>query len=304
MEKKQKISIKKIKIFKNNLPKKRKVIEPKIIKKRIIDNRNEEEKSMSALEKQKLNDLSHLFRNSQNSDIDVKWTLSLRNSEYDPFLKSYERKMLKFNRMKPPSFFYRDLDNFIKKKKERIDSCDNIVLPNLIKYTGLFKKRISDTHGAILNNRRLLDFELNLRKINNNNNKNFNKNNNRTVRYDDSPKWDNSILIKKKDDLKLNNYSMDIDKSSRVEGIKEKFIRRPYKVIFKKEKLDGKSYFFRKTYIKDKDKAYNEFLDVYSLGPYNDNYGEKNYLNIISGIEPKERNQQNLNYNFNLRKYK
>ena len=97
---------------------------------------------------------------------------------------------------------------------------------------------------------------------------------------------------------------MDIDKSSRVEGIKEKFIRRPYKVIFKKEKLDGKSYFFRKTYIKDKDKAYNEFLDVYSLGPYNDNYGEKNYLNIISGIEPKERNQQNLNYNFNLRKYK
>ena len=34
MEKKQKISIKKIKIFKNNLPKKRKVIEPKIIKKK------------------------------------------------------------------------------------------------------------------------------------------------------------------------------------------------------------------------------------------------------------------------------
>ncbi len=113
MEKKRKISIKKIKIIKNNLHKKRKLIEPKIIKKKIIDNRNEEEKSMSALEKQKLNDLSHLFRNSQNSDIDIKWTLSLRNSELEPNSRENINRKLKFNKMKPPSFFEKDVEKFI-----------------------------------------------------------------------------------------------------------------------------------------------------------------------------------------------
>ena len=50
-------------------------------------NKSEEEKMMSALEKQKLSDLSHLFRNSQNSDIVVRWTLSLRNSRNDSIEK-------------------------------------------------------------------------------------------------------------------------------------------------------------------------------------------------------------------------
>ena len=36
----------------------------------------------------------------------------------------------------------------LKKKNERENSCDEIMLPNLIKFTGLFKKRLSDTHGT------------------------------------------------------------------------------------------------------------------------------------------------------------
>ena len=70
----------------------------KLIKKKIIPKLKVGNLSMSVLEKQKMNDLSHLFRNSQNSDIDIKWTLSLRNSEneYDMNPKEYERKLLRF----------------------------------------------------------------------------------------------------------------------------------------------------------------------------------------------------------------
>ena len=304
MNKKSKILLKKIKLIKLNEIKKPKLNELQLIKRRIFHNKDDKKNSISILEKQKLNDLIHLFRNSHNSDIDVKWTLSLRNDENDRSSKEYGRKMLKFNKLKPPSFFRRDVENFIKKKNERENSCDEIILPNLIKYTSLFKKRLSDTHGTILNNRSLLNFELNLRKINNSNKNNLQRHNYSTIRFDKSPKWDNSILHIKKDDLKLMNYSVDSDKYRRIGKIKEQFIMRPYKVLFNKIRLDNKSFIYKKTYIKDKDKAYNELGDAYSFGPYNDNYNEKNYNKIIASMKPKERTQQNLNYNLNLRIYK
>ena len=303
MNNKSQILLKKIKLIKLNQTKKPKLNELQLIKRRIMHNKNDKKNTISILEKQKLNDLIHLFRNSHNSDIDVKWTLSLRNGENDSNSKDYRRRMLKFNKLKPPSFFSRDVENFIKKKNERENSCDEIMLPNLIKYTGLFKKRLSDTHGTILNNRSLLNFELNLRKINNNNKTNFKRNKFNTIRFDKSPKWDNSILTIKKDDLKIMNYSVDSDKY-RNNSIKEKFIMRPYKVLFNKVRLDNKSFIYRKKYIKDEEKAYNQLGDVYSFGPYNDNYNEKNYNKIITAMKPRERTQQNLNYNLNLRIYK
>lgn len=304
MNKKSHILLKKIKLIKLNEIKKPKLNELQLIKRRIFHNKEDKKNSISILEKQKLNDLIHLFRNSHNSDIDVKWTLSLRNGENNRSSKEYERKMLKYNKLKPPSFFRRDVENFIKKKNERENSCDEIILPNLIKYTGLFKKRLADTHGTILNNRSLLNFELNLRKINNSNKNNLKRHNYSTIRFDKSPKWDNSILHIKKDDLKLMNYSVDSDKYRRIGRIKEKFIMRPYKVLFNKIRLDNKSFIYKKTYIKDEDKAYNQLGDSYSFGPYNDNYNEKNYNKIITSMKPKERTQQNLNYNLNLRIYK
>ena len=301
MNKKSHILLKKIKLIKLNEIKKPKLNELQLIKRRILHNKEDKKNSISILEKQKLNDLIHLFRNSHNSDIDVKWTLSLRNGENGRSSKEYEKKMLKYNKLKPPSFFRRDVENYIKKKNERENSCDEIILPNLIKYTGLFKKRLSDTHGTILNNRSLLNFELNLRKINNSNKNNLKRHNYSTIRFDKSPKWDNSILHIKKDDLKLMNYSVDSDKYRRIGRIKEKFIMRPYKVLFNKIRLDNKSFIYKKTYIKDEDKAYNQLGDSYSFGPYNDNYNEKNYNKIITSMKPKERTQQNLNYKLNLK---
>ena len=103
-----------------------KLSEKRLILKNILRTKSAKEKLLSTIEKQKFNDLSHLFRNSQNSDIDIKWTLSLRNSELEPNSRENDKRKLKFNRIKPPSFFDRDIKSFIKKKNERTDSYDDI----------------------------------------------------------------------------------------------------------------------------------------------------------------------------------
>ena len=98
---------------------------------------------------------------------------------------------------------------------------------------------------------------------------------------------------------------MDLDKNSNISCLEEKFVNRPYQVIFKKYKLFDNRTIYRKKYIKDKNKAYN-FLGGCHVGPYIDNvnYKERDYNNIVASMKPKERNQQNISYNFNLRKYK
>ena len=292
---------------KTNSNSKTKLSDKKLILRNILRTKSAKEKILSSIEKQKLNDLSHLYRNSQNSDIDIKWTLSLRNSELELEQNSKEnnKRNLKFNKIKPPSFFDRDIKDYIKKKNERTDSYDKIVLPNLLKYRNLFKKRLSNTHGTTLNCRSLLDFELNLRKHGNENKKNKNKFIKSSILLGKQPKWDDRILITKKDDLNLINYSMNLDKFSNISCLDEKFVNRPYQVIFKKYKYNDKGIIYRKKYIKDKNKAYN-FLGGYYVGPYldNDNYKERYYNDIVASMKPKERNQQNISYNFNLRKYK
>ena len=257
----------------------------KLILKNIFRTKSAKEKILSSIEKQKLKDLTHLYRNSQNSDIDIKWTLSLRNSELELNSKEEDKRRLNFNKIKPPSFFDMDVKNYIKKKNERKDSYDKIILPNLIKYRNLFKRRLSNTHGTTLNCRSLLDFELNLRKHDNENKKNKNKFIKSSILFGKQPKWDNSILTTKKDDLNL--------------------INRPYQVIFKKYKYNDNRIIYRKKYIKNKNKAYN-YLGGYHVGPYidNDNYKERDYNNIVASMKPKERNQSNISFNFNLRKYK
>ena len=282
-----------------------KLSEKRLILKNILLTKSAKEKILSTIEKQKFNDLSHLFRNNQNSDIDIKWTLSLRNSELKANLKENDKKSFKFNKIKPPSFFERDMENFIKKKNKRKDSYDDIVLPNLIKYKNLFKKKLSNTHGTTLNSRSLLDFELNLRKYVNQNKRNKKKFNMSAILLNKQPKWDNTILTIKKDDLNVINYSMNFNKSSNISCLEEKFVNRPYKVVFEKIKINDNSYIYKKKYIKDINKAYN-FLGGIHVGPYidNDNYKEKEYNDIVAAMKPKERNQQNISFNFNLRKYK
>ena len=305
MKDKSALTLKKIKII-NPKPKKEikpKLNEMKLIQKKILRTKSEKERILSSIEKQKFNDLSHLFRNSQNSDIDIKWTLSLRSSELEPNSRENINRKLKFKNMKPPSFFEKDVEKFIKKKNERTDSYDDIVLPNLLKYKTLFRRRLSDTHGTTLNCRSLLDFELNLRDVNNENRKNKKKFKS-SIRFFQKPKWDNSIRVIKKDDLKLINYSMDYDKTSSVSCLNEKYVNRPYQVLFKKMKYEDSGYIYQKKYIKDKNKAYN-FLGGIHIEPYNDNgnYKEKQYNFLVEAIPPKERNHLNLSYHFNLRKY-
>lgn len=282
-----------------------KLSEKRLILKNILRTKSAKEKLLSTIEKQKFNDLSHLFRNSQNSDIDIKWTLSLRNADLKPNPKENDKKTFKFNKIKPPSFFERDMKNFIKKKNERKDSYDDIFLPNLIKYKNLFKKKLSNTHGTTLNCRSLLNFELNLRKHDNENKRNKKKVNMSAIILNKQPKWDNTILTIKKDDLNVINYSVDYNKSSNISCLEEKFVNRPYKVVFKKIKINDNGYIYKKKYIKDKNKAYN-FLGGIHVGPYidNNNYKEKEYNDIVASMKPKERNQQNISFNFNLRKYK
>lgn len=306
MKNKSRVLFKKLKVLKKptkiNSAKSK---ELKLIKRRILGNKSEEEKMMSALEKQKLNDLSHLFRNSQNSDIDVRWTLSLRNSRNDSNSKEYKKKILKFNSIKPPSFFYRDHENYIKKKNVQADTYDDIILPNLVGYRRLFKNNFCDSHGTILNNRSLLDFELNLRKVNNRNKTKNKSYINKTLKYEKEPKWDKSISIIKKDDLNLINYSLDYDIHSKIDCLREKFVNRPFKVIFHKMKFDDKSFIYKKEYIKDKNKAFNTLGEFSSLEPYKDKYeDEKNYTPFIKAYNPKDINQSDLRYNFSLRKYK
>ena len=277
----------------------------KLILKNIFRTKSAKEKILSSIEKRKLKDLTHLYRNSQNSDIDIKWTLSLRSSELELNSKEEDKRRLNFNKIKPPSFFDMDVKNYIKKKNERKDSYDKIILPNLIKYRNLFKKRLSNTHGTTLNCRSLLDFELNLRKHDNENKKNKNKFIKSSILFGKQPKWDNSILTTKKDDLNLINYSMDLDKHSNISCLEEKFVNRPYQIIFKKYKYNDNRIIYRKKYIKNKNKAYN-YLGGYHVGPYidNANYKERDYNNIVASMKPKERNQSNISFNFNLRKYK
>ena len=242
----------------------------------------------SALANQNMNNFSHLFKNN-NSNMEILWTLNLRQPE----IKETKSKS-KIEAMKEPSFYREDLEKYIKKKIKKSKSTDNINLPSLINYSHLYKQKISDTHGTTINNKDLLNFELTLREHDLHNK----KINNYLKKY----KWNSMIYTAKKDDLDIMNYSNIISNEKlKSNWLNDKYVNRPYKIIFTKAKYNAKSDIIKRNYIKDKNKAYNILGDNYSLRPYNDKYTEKNYKNIQDILKSNEKTQQEIWFQLSLR---
>ncbi len=243
----------------------------------------------SALANQNMNNFSHLFKNNQNTNIDILWTLNLRQPEYRE-----AKSKSKIKAMKEPSFYRKDLEKYIRKRIKKSKSTDNINLPSLINYSHLYKQKISDTHGTTINNKNLLNFELTLREHDLHNKKMHN--------YLKKYKWNSMIYTAKKDDLEIMNYSNIIgNEKLKSNWLNDKYVNRPYKIIFKKMKYNGKSDIIKRHYIKDKNKAYNILGDTYSLAPYNDKYTIKNYNDIKDIFNFGEITQQKIWFKLGLR---
>jgi hypothetical protein len=186
------------------------------------------------------------------------------------------------------------LDKYIKKKIRKSKSSNNIDLPSLCQNSHLYKKKLSDSHGTLLNNKDLLYYELNLRQNNlksKKNNENIKKN-----------KWNNMIFKEKKNNLDIMNYSNN-NSTEKLKNnwLNEKLVNRPYKKIFRKIRYNNKSNIIIREYIKDRNKAYNKLGDNYSLKPYNDKYSEKNYKNIQDMLNASNQTQQTIWFQISLR---
>ena len=259
----------------------------------------------SALSCQNMNNFAHLFKNNQNTNVDILWTLNLRNynNNIDLNNEKYKKKRELMSHIKEPSFYQEDLEKYIKKKFKKSKSAFDIDLPVLNKYSYLFKNKITETHGTILNNKDLLNFELSLRKFNLKGNKDDNNNN----KNDDKKKlkkinWNNNIYTDKSQDLYTTNYNMNITSEKlKNNWLDEKLVNRPYKVVFKKMNYDNNNNIIKKSYIRDKEKAYNKLGDNYSYKQYNDKYCEKNYNNIENLLTGNNKSQQNVWFQLSLR---
>lgn len=252
----------------------------------------------SALANQNMNNFSHLFKNNQNTNIDIIWTLNLRqsNDELDKNNIKFNKKMEKMNQIKEPSFYQEDLDKFIKKKMKKSKSQYDIDLPSLNYYSAyISKKKISDTHGTNLNNKNLLNFYLTLRKMNFKHSKNDDNKSNKIQ------KWNNSVYRENSKDLITVNYNNNINSEKQRNWLNEKLVNRPYKVICKKFKYDEKSNIIKRIYVKDKEKAYDKLGEIYSLSSYNDKYNEKNYNKIENLLNSNNKSQQNIWFQLSLR---
>jgi len=250
----------------------------------------------SVLANQNMNNFSHLFKNYQNANIDILWTLSLRQSDNSTNLKN-EKLKNKIELLKEPSFYQEDLEKYVKKKIKKSKSAFEISLPTLNQYNHLYKKKLYNHNGIILNNKDLLYYELTLRTTNFKKKKN---NNGKEVKKEN--KWNNNIYKENSKDLITINYNNDqIREKLKNSWLEEKFVNRPYKVILKKMKYDDNSHIIKKIYVKDKEKAFNILGENYSYRPYNDKYSEKNYNNIENLLNSNNKSQQNIWFQLSLR---
>ena len=310
MENKEKKTIKKIKLNKKTKSQIFSTDNTKLNNIKLVKSYNtKKHRPTSALVNQNMNNFAHLFKNN-NSNIDILWTLNLRNSEYnkDNNNDSYKKNRLLMNHIREPSFYQEDLDKFVRKKMKKSKSAFEVNLPTLNKYSYLFKNRISETHGTILNNKNLINFELTLRGTDfMKNKKNEKENNNRykdpkEIKKNKKNDWNNSIYKDKKKEMYTVNYNNNTaSEKMKNYWIKEKLVMRPYKVILQKIKYDDNSILIRRKYIKDKEKAFDKLGEAYSFKPYNDKYYEKNYNNIENLLNGNNKSQPNIWFQLSLR---
>ena len=299
MEKKSNIKLRKIRLTKNNLIRVVSSENPQSKNIKIIKSNTQKKthRPTSALANQNMNNFAHLFKNNQNTNIDILWTLNLRQSENNTNLKK-EKLKNNIELLKEPSFYQEDLEKYIKKKIKKSKSTFEVSLPTLSQYNHLYKKKLSDSHGTILNNKDLLYYELTLRTTNFKEKKN-NHNDKEVIK---KKKWNNSFYKEKSKDLITINYNNDkISEKLKNSWLDEKLVNRPYKIIFKKIKYDDNSHIIKKIYVKDKEKAFNTLGENYSYRPYNDKYSEKNYNNIENLLNNNNKSQQNVWFQLSLR---
>ena len=255
-----------------------------------------------------MNNIAHLFKNNHYSNVDILWTLNLRNTDlsYDLNNEKYLKNKELMNHVKEPSFYQEDLEKYVNRKIKKSKSAYTyeVNLPALNKYSYLFKNKLTETHGTILNNTNLLNFELTLRTSNNNTRyENINKNNkNDEKKGIRKIKWNDNIYKDKKKDL----YTVDYNKSTTSDKLQnswleEKYVNRPYKIIYKKIRYNDNKDLMTKVYVRDKEKAYNKLGDTFSYKPYNDKYSEKNYNNIENLLNGNNKSQQNVWFQLSLR---
>lgn len=309
MEKKHNILLKKIKINKKHPIRVISTEKPKFKKIKLVKSINKQKhRPTSALVNQNINNISHLFKNNHYSNVDILWTLNLRNTDltYDLNNEKYLKNRELMNHVKEPSFYQEDLEKYMNRKikKSKSTYTYEVNLPTLNKYSYLFKNKLTETHGTILNNTNLLNFELTLRTSNDNTKtENINKNNKNDEKKEIRKiKWNNNIYKDKKKDL----YTVDYNKSSTSDKLQnswleEKYVNRPYKIIYKKIRYNDNKDLITKVYIRDKEKAYNKLGDTFSYKPYNDKYTEKNYNNIENLLNGNNKSQQNVWFQLSLR---
>ena len=315
MEQKSNIILKKIKLKKKN-PKRMISLENKKLKQiRLVKQpiKRTFHRPTSAFAYKNINNIVHLYKNNKNAKVDILWTLNLRQSDFSSDLNNekYKKNRELMNQVKEPSFYQEDLEKYVKKRMKKSKSSNEVNLPSLHNYSYLFKNKLTETHGTILNNKDLLKFELNLRTSNYNNNsnkKNEKENiNNKKINAKNEIKkikWDNNIHRDIKKDLYTVNYNKNMNLTNdklKKNWLEEKLVMRPYKVVFKKVRYDDNSDIIKKNYIKDKDIAYNKLGDIYSYKPYNDKYNEKNYNNIENLLNGNNKSQQNIWFQLSLR---
>lgn len=313
MEQKSNILLKKIKLKKKH-PKRlistdnKKLKQIRLVKQPI---KKTFHRPTSAFAYQNINNIVHLFKNNKNNKVDILWTLNLRNSDFSFDLNNekYKKNRELMNHVREPSFYQEDLEKYVKKRMKKSRSTNEVNLPSLNNYSYLIKNKLTETHGTILNNKDLLNFELTLRTSNFNGNKknekeNINNKNNNDKKEIKKIKWNNIIIRDKKRDLYTDNYNKNMNLTNdklQSNWLEDKLVMRPYKVVFQKVRYDDNNNIIKKNYIKDKDKAYNKLGDIYSYKPYNDKYNEKNYNNIENLLNGNNKSQQNVWFQLSLR---
>ena len=308
MEKKHNILLKKIKLKKKHPIRVLSTEKPKFKKIKLVKTINKKKhRPTSALANQNMNNIAHLFKNNHYSNVDILWTLNLRNTDlsYDLNNEKYLKNKELMNHVKEPSFYQEDLEKYVNRKIKKSKSAYTyeVNLPALNKYSYLFKRKVTETHGTILNNKDLLNFELSLRKTKMNDTKNKDNNNKNDDKKEvKKSNWDSNIYKDKGKDLYTVNYNMNItNEKLKNNWIEEKLVNRPYKVVLKKIRYDDNNDLIKKNYIKDKEKAYINLGENYSFKPYNDKYCEKNYNNIENLLNENCKSQQNVWFQLSLR---
>ena len=148
---------------------------------------------------------NHNHKDDGSSMEQIPWIINLR--EYNDNKKITEKK---YNHISEPSFYKDDLNFFMKKKLKKSKSTLNIEnVPNFHKVSFLFRKRITDMHGTVINNG-LINYQLSLR---NNSMEEKNKwNGNTKIKYE-------TIFNKNKDTFKRR-----INNNENLKGVSKRYL--------------------------------------------------------------------------------